>query len=152
MGQRWRCTKLFASPRQVRSIIQQTHIVWGEEAQDSFLNSACLIETRHDPERLLDLIKEIETMLGRKATYHWGPRVIDIDILIWEGEARVTQRLTIPHPRLHERAFVLVPLVEIWPQAPLGEKTASCWLSTLARTPDDVTLMGERLRFPFHAR
>lgn len=86
---------------------------WGEEDQPAFLNAALSGETELAPETLFDEIKRIEQKLGRHETYRWGPREIDIDILFYGDQVINSQRLTIPHPRLHERAFVLVPLVDI---------------------------------------
>jgi len=75
-----------------------------------------LAETDLAPLALLNQIKYIENKLGRQPTFRFGPRVIDIDILFYDDLVQETPRLTIPHPRLLERAFVLVPLAEIAPQ------------------------------------
>jgi len=83
--------------------------------QPDFLNCAALLETDLDPYALLALTQSIETALGRVRLVRWGPRTIDIDILL-HGETRLDEpRLTLPHPRMFERAFVLAPLLEIWP-------------------------------------
>jgi 2-amino-4-hydroxy-6-hydroxymethyldihydropteridine diphosphokinase len=84
--------------------------------QGKFINAAVMIETELEPEALLDGLQGIENELGRQREVRWGPRTVDIDILTF-GQRRIeTDRLTAPHPRLHERAFVLAPLVEIDPQ------------------------------------
>jgi len=88
---------------------------WGVENQPAFLNMAVKCETTLEPESLLKRIKQLEVRLGREQTFHWGPRLIDLDILFYDDLILKTESLTIPHPHLHERAFVLVPLAEIAP-------------------------------------
>lgn len=89
----------------------------GELNQPAFLNMAAEIKTGLSPLELLNAVKEIERELGRKDGPRWGPRPIDIDIILWDGLAMSDARLTIPHPRFRERAFVLAPLAEIAPEA-----------------------------------
>lgn len=91
--------------------------------QPPFLNAALMVETTHPPEALLDELKRIEHALGRRPGRRWGPRPIDLDILLYDDLAIETPRLTIPHPRLAERAFVLAPLSEVadGPLPVLGE-------------------------------
>lgn len=86
---------------------------WGEENQPKFLNTCVKFETEIAPEDLLESVKAIEKSLGREDSYRWGPRLIDIDILFYDQEVVNSQRLTIPHPGLAQRAFVLVPLTQI---------------------------------------
>ncbi|MDP2916037.1 MAG: 2-amino-4-hydroxy-6-hydroxymethyldihydropteridine diphosphokinase [Candidatus Aminicenantes bacterium] len=88
----------------------------GFSAQPWFINQAVEVETELSPRELLMLVKEIEKDMGREATVPDGPRVIDIDILLAEDTVIVTGELTVPHPRLAERNFVLVPLAEIAPK------------------------------------
>lgn len=89
----------------------------GERNQPSFLNMAAEIETERAPLELLNAVKAIESHLGRQPTYRWGPRVIDIDLILW-GQCRFeSETLTLPHPAFRERAFVLEPLAEIAPGA-----------------------------------
>lgn len=88
---------------------------WGENEQDEFLNQALEVETKLKPKKVLEKIAEIEKMMEREETYKWGPREIDIDILIYEDEMICEMDLTIPHPFLHERRFTLIPLSEIAP-------------------------------------
>ncbi|MGB9597881.1 MAG: 2-amino-4-hydroxy-6-hydroxymethyldihydropteridine diphosphokinase [Candidatus Poribacteria bacterium] len=85
----------------------------GYEDQDWFVNAVAEIETDLLPEALLDTLKNIEKLIGRKDRIRWGPREIDIDILFYDQMIINTSRLIIPHPRIQERAFVLVPLAEI---------------------------------------
>ncbi len=87
----------------------------GYENQPDFLNAVCQGTTNLEPEELLAFVKQIEKTMGRASTVRFGPRSIDIDILFYDKIVMHTQDLTIPHPRLHERAFVLVPLAEIAP-------------------------------------
>jgi 2-amino-4-hydroxy-6-hydroxymethyldihydropteridine diphosphokinase len=85
----------------------------GYTAQDSFVNGVIKIETELDPRELLQTLKTIEARLGRTETFRWGPREIDLDILFYDDREELLEELQIPHPRLHERQFVLIPLVEI---------------------------------------
>jgi 2-amino-4-hydroxy-6-hydroxymethyldihydropteridine diphosphokinase len=87
----------------------------GYEEQPLFLNLVCRITTHFSPDELLHLVKDIETQMGRVPSFADAPRIIDIDILFYEDRVISTQNLTIPHPRLQDRAFVLVPLAEIAP-------------------------------------
>jgi 2-amino-4-hydroxy-6-hydroxymethyldihydropteridine diphosphokinase len=90
--------------------------VGGPSGQGEFLNAAARIETSHTPLRLLDELKDIERRLGRKHTDRWGPRPIDIDILLYGDEVSETAMLTLPHPRMSFRRFVLAPAAEIAPR------------------------------------
>jgi len=85
----------------------------GYTSQDWFVNSVIKIETDLKPLDLLRLLKDIESRLGREKTFRWGPRVIDLDILLFDEEEIEMEGLQIPHPRLQERQFVLIPLAEI---------------------------------------
>ncbi len=89
---------------------------WGVLDQPAFVNAAALLDTALDPHALLDALKRMETQAGRVRTFRWGPRVLDLDILTF-GDVRLDDaRLVIPHPRLHERAFALVPLAAVDPR------------------------------------
>ncbi len=107
-----------AIARQVRvlaaSSIYETE-PWGYTEQPGFLNQVLMGETDLGPGMLLDFVKFLEAELGRTPTFRYGPREIDIDILFYGNLVMETPQLVIPHPRLHERAFVLVPLEEIAP-------------------------------------
>ncbi|MDO9573930.1 MAG: 2-amino-4-hydroxy-6-hydroxymethyldihydropteridine diphosphokinase [Candidatus Contubernalis sp.] len=90
----------------------------GYEDQDKFLNAAVVGETILSPYELLDLCHEIENDLKRVRTIRWGPRTIDVDILLYDSREILDEpRLIIPHPRMIEREFVLAPLAEIAPEA-----------------------------------
>lgn len=92
---------------------------WGPIPQDDFRNACILIETSLSPQRLLEVCLETELKMGRVRDERWGPRLIDIDVLLYGETAIDEPDLTLPHPRMAERAFVLVPLAEIWPDAPV---------------------------------
>jgi 2-amino-4-hydroxy-6-hydroxymethyldihydropteridine diphosphokinase len=97
-----------------RSSLYRTK-AWGVTNQADFYNAAALLRTALDPHALLRELKELEVSLGRFATYRWGPRVIDLDILAYDDVVLADDRLTLPHARLRERAFALAPLAEIDP-------------------------------------
>jgi 2-amino-4-hydroxy-6-hydroxymethyldihydropteridine diphosphokinase len=86
---------------------------WGYEDQAPFLNMAVKGETDLAPQALLAHVKRLEAGLGRTPSFRWGPRLIDIDILLYDELVLHSPQLTIPHARLHERAFVLVPLADL---------------------------------------
>lgn len=89
---------------------------WGKLDQPDFVNAVARIETSLPAEALLDRLLEIETALGRVRESRWGPRLIDLDLLLYGGVRMQSAVLTLPHPHLHERAFVLVPLLELAPE------------------------------------
>ena len=86
---------------------------WGYENQEAFLNLCISIETSLSPYELLESLQKIELELDRVRKIHWGPRTIDIDILLFDDIICEDDKLTIPHPRMRERAFVLIPLYDI---------------------------------------
>ena len=88
---------------------------WGVEDQPMFLNQAVWAETYLDPEPLIKHIKRLEIALGRRESFRNGPRSIDLDLLFYDDLVLDTPVLTLPHPRLHERAFVLLPMMDIAP-------------------------------------
>lgn len=85
--------------------------------QPPFLNAACRLRTSLAPPALLAALQAIERALGRRPTRRYGPRVVDLDILLYGERQFVSETLTIPHPRLPERAFALAPLAELAPEA-----------------------------------
>ncbi len=97
-----------------RSGLYETEPV-GELNQPAFLNLAAEIETGLGPLELLNAVQEIERELGREAGPRWGPRLIDIDIILWGDTVIEEGQLQTPHPRFRQRAFVLVPLCDIAP-------------------------------------
>jgi len=105
----------------------------GYEDQDWFVNAVAQIETILSPDKLLNAFKKTEQAMGRRNTIRWGPREIDIDLLIYDQLCLNSPELIIPHPHLHERAFVLAPLAEIAPYQihPILKKTVAELLSEL---------------------
>jgi len=98
----------------------------GYQDQDWFLNTVALFHTEMQPGELLELLVRTENDLGRVRTVRWGPRVIDLDILLYGEKAVRSPDLEIPHPRLTERAFVVVPLADLDPELllPGGRRAA----------------------------
>lgn len=98
---------------------------WGEEQQDRFINACIEIETNLDPHALLFTLHKIEKKFGRDRANEkrWGPRTLDLDIIAYDDAKLDKLELTLPHPRLFERAFVLVPLAEIAPDRDIGGRT-----------------------------
>lgn len=101
------------------TVLVESHIYetppWGYEDQPAFLNMVVKAETGLGPGALLEFLKQLEVELGREQNFRWGPRLIDLDILFYDDLVLDSPPLVIPHPRLHERAFVLVPLMDIAP-------------------------------------
>jgi 2-amino-4-hydroxy-6-hydroxymethyldihydropteridine diphosphokinase len=97
---------------QAQSSIYETE-PWGYSEQPTFLNQVIKGGTELAPQELLEYLKKIEVSMGRQETFRFGPRLIDLDILFYDHVKLDTPTLTIPHPRITERAFVLVPLAEI---------------------------------------
>lgn len=100
---------------------------WGHTDQPKFLNQVVKAKTYLAPEPLLKHLKRLEIALGRKTSFPNGPRLIDMDILFYDDLVLETPLLTLPHPRLHERGFVLLPLMDIAPNLlhPVSKKSVS---------------------------
>lgn len=95
----------------VSSIYETAPVGYTDQAD--FLNIVICVETKLDAHELLAVCQEIEGELGRIRDIRWGPRTVDLDILLYNNDNIITESLTVPHPRMHERAFVLIPLLEI---------------------------------------
>ncbi|MGC9360541.1 MAG: 2-amino-4-hydroxy-6-hydroxymethyldihydropteridine diphosphokinase [Anaerolineae bacterium] len=110
---------------------------WGVADQPRFLNSACIARITLPPLRVLQAAKAIERALGRTPTRRWGPRVIDIDLLLYDNVTTHSPELTLPHPGLLDRAYVLVPLAEIAPNVrhPITHQTVREHLQAMGPTP-----------------
>lgn len=102
---------------------------WGKTDQAWFHNACALVETTLDPHALLERCLAIETKLGRVRTDRWGPRTIDLDVLLHGDFQSDGTELTVPHPRMTERAFVMVPLADIAPQALIKLQSVADWAS-----------------------
>lgn len=99
------------------SPVVETEPVGGPPGQGCYLNGAALVVTTLEPQKLLELLLDIERQLGRERREQWGPRTIDLDLLLYEQEIMNTPALILPHPRMHQRLFVLQPLAAIAPDA-----------------------------------
>lgn len=119
-------------------VMQTSHLYETEPVgyvdQPAFVNMAVEIETTFEPLELLEAVKGVECRLGRTLTARWGPREIDIDIILWGPRTVETELLTLPHKEFRNRAFVLAPLAEIAPDAvdPVSGFTAA----ELAKMPE----------------
>lgn len=102
------------------SRVYETEPVGGPD-QGPYLNAAVVIETAHTPDGLLEELFVIERSRGRMRRVRWGPRTLDLDILLWGDETVDEPGLTVPHPRMLERRFVLEPLLAVWPDARLPD-------------------------------
>ncbi len=102
---------------------------WGKTDQDWFFNSAAAIETTLGPHGLLDLCLEIERAMKRIRQERWGPRTLDMDILAYDDLPVHDDRLTLPHPRMLDRAFVLMPLADVAPSLVIGGSPVAAWLA-----------------------
>lgn len=100
---------------------------WGKTDQPDFLNACAVIETRLAPRDLLEICLEIERELKRVRRERWGPRAIDIDLLAHSAGTIDDEGLSLPHPRMFDRAFVLVPLAEIAPELMIAGHTVAEW-------------------------
>ena len=102
---------------------------WGVSDQPDFINAVARVTTTLDPWTLLEGLQALEQRAGRvRDGERWGPRVLDLDLLLYGDRVSRDERLTLPHPRMHERAFVLVPLLEIAPdiEIPAQGLAADC--------------------------
>jgi len=110
---------------------------WGFKKQDDFINLVIKIDTSLAPLELFSFLQEVEKKLGKKENGKWGPRTIDLDILFYNKQTLESPQLTIPHPLLHQRGFVLIPLQEIDPHLahPVFNRTISQLLDSLS---DDI--------------
>ena len=116
---------------------------WGDLQQPAFVNACISIETELDPKALLSVLQEIERKFGRDRLKErrWGPRTLDLDLIAYDDVRLDKPELTLPHPRLFERAFVLVPLVEIAPERVIAGRRVGDMLAQLStegiqRLPD----------------
>jgi 2-amino-4-hydroxy-6-hydroxymethyldihydropteridine diphosphokinase len=115
----------------------QTVPVGGPPGQGMYLNAAALLETTLNPSALLGALQRIENQFGRVRTIRWGSRTLDLDLLLYEDRVIDTPDLTLPHPRLASRRFVLEPLAEIAPQVvePVSKRTITELLLDLGPSP-----------------
>lgn len=102
---------------------------WGKTDQADFFNACALVETSLEPEALLDLCLSIERGMKRERVERWGPRTIDLDVLTFGERRQKTGKLELPHPRMTERAFVMLPLADIAPEMVVNGKSVREWLA-----------------------
>ena len=107
---------------------------WGDTAQSPFVNACIRLSTSVQPHALLAILHEVEAKFGRDRSHErrWGPRPLDLDLLAYDDLATAGDDLMLPHPRLFERAFVLVPLAEIAPDRNIAGRTPARVLKTLS--------------------
>ena len=113
---------------------------WGKTDQDWFVNACVAVATSLSPHALLERCFEAERQLKRVRQERWGPRSLDCDLLVFRDVIMTTPELTLPHPRITERAFVLVPMLEVGPDLLIKGWRLSQWLGTLDAS--DVVVMG----------
>lgn len=106
---------------------------WGLTEQPDFLNCCAGLETSLPPAALLRVCLDVERQLHRERGVRWGPRTIDIDLLDYDGLAIETDGLVLPHPRMTERAFVLVPLAEIASELAISGRSVAAWRDLVER-------------------
>lgn len=111
---------------------------WGKTDQDWFFNAAARVETSLGALPLLGLALGIEQANRRVRTERWGPRTLDIDILDYDGLSIVSEQLTIPHPRMKERAFVLMPLADVDPGYRIEGRSVADWLAEADRSGIEI--------------
>ena len=108
----------------------------GVHGQPDFINAVAQLETDLDAAALLDALLAIEASFGRRRDFHLAPRTLDLDLLLFDDAVIDTPRLTLPHPRMHLRAFVLAPLLEIAPACVIpGRGTAAAWRPAVSMQP-----------------
>lgn len=112
---------------------------WGVTDQDWFVNAAIGVQTAVSVRELLDRCQSVERKLGRERTIKWGPRIIDLDILLYRDLVLNDHDLVLPHPQMTKRAFVMAPLADIAPNLLINERRPAEWLATLPH--DDIVPM-----------
>lgn len=105
----------------------------GIHGQPDFINAVAEIETTLTPHELLAALLELETRFGRRRDYHHAPRTLDLDLLLFDDQTIESEQLRLPHPRMHLRAFVMAPLVEIAPDCRIpGRGSAAAWMAAVS--------------------
>jgi len=143
----WYCKRALSLLKEAGEILKVSSLwlsePWGYKEQPFFINGVLKLKTHFSAWELLEFLKKIEKKLGRKERLQWGPREIDLDLLLYGEEVIEEESLKVPHPFLHKRAFVLIPLVEIEPEAfhPVLKKTAKELLGLL-ESPEKVVYYG----------
>ncbi len=124
--------------REVRASSLYESAPWGYADQPNFINAVIAYDCDREPEALLDWLQTVETAQHRRRLFKNGPRTLDLDLLLYDQRQLQTPRLTLPHPRLDERVFVLVPLAEISPELVLPDRPESVAQRAAAFPPDAI--------------
>ena len=127
--------------------VYETAPVGGPE-QDDFLNLAVRVATSRSPYALLRACHRVERARDRRRSVRWGPRTLDVDILLYDDRVIATRRLEIPHPRLVERAFALIPLIEVAPGASLPDGRSLVQVVAGLAPIRDVVMVGRQVVAP----
>lgn len=122
------------------SPVYETAPVGGPEQQGAFLNAIVVADSTLGPDLLLERTRNVELAFHRERAERWGPRTLDVDIIAYGDEVRDSPELTLPHPRAHERAFVLRPWVDVEPEAAIPKKGSARALL------DSADVAGQRMR------
>ncbi len=118
--------------RQISSLYRTAPL--GIRGQPDFINAVAALETWLAPQQLLDALFAVERQFGRRREFHHAPRTLDLDLLLYDESVVDNQRLRVPHPRMHLRAFVIAPLLEIAPLCRIpGRGTAAAWLPAVSQ-------------------
>jgi len=104
---------------------------WGKTDQDWFVNACVSVATELSPHELLRRCLDVENRMGRERTEKWGPRVIDLDVLVYVGVEMSDKELVLPHPHITARAFVLAPLADVAPDYKINGRTVKEWLAEI---------------------
>lgn len=135
-------------PKEIRitriSSVYETQPVGGVE-QPEFLNMVVEVNTTLPPESLLSVMLEVEKALHRVRDVRWGPRTLDLDLLLYEDQVLATERLTLPHPRMTERGFVIIPLREV-----AGDKRIPAYGKTVEELVDQAHFTEEVRKTAIH--
>ncbi len=117
---------LLTAPGDIRLVARSRNYAtepWGKTDQDWFVNACISVATELSARALLGRCQEIERHMGRVATEKWGPRIIDLDLLMYRDSVVAEPDLVLPHPHIKDRAFVLAPLMDVAPEAMLGRRS-----------------------------
>ena len=108
----------------------------GVAGQPDFINAVAALDTELSADALLEALLGVENVFGRRRDFHHAPRTLDLDLLLYDNQVINTPKLTLPHPRMHLRAFVLAPLLEIAPDCRIpGRGTGAAWLPAVRTQP-----------------
>lgn len=130
----------------VSGVYQTTPV--GGPPQDDYLNMAVRVATTRAPCGVLRACHRVERAAGRRRTVRWGPRTLDVDVLLYDDRTIATRRLVVPHPRLAERPFALVPLIEVAPGASLPDGRSLVRVLAGIAPIEGIVMVGRQVRQP----